>query len=205
MRQSVPPPVSDPPAGGPAPAAGGLLVRVAAGDAEAARACTTHFGALVWALARRYTKTAADAEDAVQDIFVDLWRSAARFDPALASEQAFVAMIARRRLIDLARKRALRATEPLPDDDRPGAQTDASDSAETKVEASLVARVIRSIPEDERRVLTLVTFEGLSQQEIAERLGIPLGTVKTVVRRGLCRVRALLGEGGARDGEEVAT
>jgi RNA polymerase sigma factor (sigma-70 family) len=74
-----------------------LLQRVAAGDKSAVRDCIDRFGGLVWALARRMSPGAAEAEDAVQEIFMDLWRSSARFDPTIASEPAFVTMVARRR------------------------------------------------------------------------------------------------------------
>src|SRR5215467_13463308 len=92
-----------------------LLGRVAAGDDQATRTCIERYGGLVYALARRFEGGAgADIEDAVQEIFLDLWKSAPRFDPAIASETAFVATIARRRLIDRRRTRGRRpATEPI--------------------------------------------------------------------------------------------
>src|ERR1043165_482447 len=85
-----------------------LLARVAGGDPRAVRDCIARYGGLVWSIARRFE--GADAEDAVQEIFLDLWKSAARFDPQIASEPAFVAMIARRRLIDRRRTRRRRPT-----------------------------------------------------------------------------------------------
>src|SRR5436190_14026687 len=85
-----------------------LLGRVAAGDEAAVRECLARYGGLVWSIARRFEPS--DAEDAVQEIFLDLWKSAARFDRAVASETAFVAMIARRRLIDRRRTRGRRPT-----------------------------------------------------------------------------------------------
>src|SRR3954470_14464574 len=85
-----------------------LLGRVAAGDQQAVRECLARYGGLVWSIARRFE--AADAEDAVQEIFLDLWKSAARFDRQIASEASFVAMIARRRLIDRKRTRGRRPT-----------------------------------------------------------------------------------------------
>src|SRR5262245_66294972 len=91
-----------------------LLARVAEGDAIAVRECIARYGGLVWSIARRFEL--ADAEDAVQEIFLDLWKSAARFDPNIASETAFIAMIARRRLIDRRRTRKRRpTTEQLPE------------------------------------------------------------------------------------------
>ena len=81
-----------------------ILQRVAAGDTEAVAACIDRFGGLVWSLARRFLDRPTEAEDAVQEIFIELWKSASRFDPSIASETTFVAMIARRRLIDRQRK-----------------------------------------------------------------------------------------------------
>src|SRR5262245_60755498 len=81
-----------------------ILTRVAAGKTGAVDECLVRYGGLVWSLARRQSPSYADAEDAVQEIFIDLWNSAARFDERVASEVTFVAMIARRRLIDRRRK-----------------------------------------------------------------------------------------------------
>ena len=86
------------------PATESILERIAAGDANAVQECMDLYGNLVWSLARRFTRSAAEAEDAVQEVFLDVWKSAARFDAKRASEKTFVAMIARRRLIDLLRR-----------------------------------------------------------------------------------------------------
>lgn len=185
-----------------------LLARVASGDATAPRACVDRFGSLVWALARRYTRTPADAEDAVQDIFVDLIRSAARFDPMQGTESGFVAMIARRRLVDLARRRAARREDSRKEvvdtsaDSDPVAQAAVPSlppDVEEKLDASRAARAIGSLAPDERDVLLLATVEGLTYAEIAEQKGLPLGTVKTYARRGLSRVRAQLANESERD------
>ena len=89
-----------------------ILERVARGDPGAPAACIERFRGLVWSLARRLCANASDAEDAVQEIFIDVWKSASRFDPAIASETTFVAMIARRRLIDRGRRRMRRPEVP---------------------------------------------------------------------------------------------
>ena len=77
-----------------------ILARIAAGDSAAVEECMVEYGGLVWSLARRLSPSNADAEDAVQEIFVELWKNASRFDSAKASEKTFIAMIAKRRLID---------------------------------------------------------------------------------------------------------
>ena len=81
-----------------------VLQRIAAGESSAVRECIDQYGALVWSLARRLSRTPADAEDATQEIFLDIWRSAFRYDSSQGSPQVFIAMIARRRLIDRLRK-----------------------------------------------------------------------------------------------------
>ena len=168
------------------------LQRVASGEEAAVRECLDLHGALVWSLARRFSPSLEDAEDAVQEVFLDLWKSAARFDPAAASEATFVAMIARRRLIDRRRKRQRRPdTEPLPDASPPPAAV-APASAEISAEASLAARAVAQLRPEQRQVLLLATCQGLSHEEIATSTGMPLGTVKAHARRGLLRVREIL-------------
>jgi RNA polymerase sigma-70 factor (ECF subfamily) len=167
-----------------------VLPSLSTGGDIAARRCMDRYGALVWSLARKYTPSAADAEDAVQDIFVDLWKSAPRFDPARSSEAGFVAMIARRRLVDLRRRRARKKDdEELVEHEVGGSAA----VAEERTEVSLVGRALDQLEAKEREVLVLATYEGMTQQEISERVGMPLGTVKTIARRALLRVRAALG------------
>jgi RNA polymerase sigma-70 factor (ECF subfamily) len=165
-----------------------LLTRVAGGDPGAVRDCLARYGGLVWSIARRFE--GADAEDAVQEIFLDLWRSAARFDPQIASEPAFIAMIARRRLIDRQRTRRRRpATETI------AAEPPIADHArgpDSCAEAAQAARALDRLRPEQRHVLVLATCHGLSHGEIAERTGMPLGTVKAHARRGLQSIRAAL-------------
>jgi RNA polymerase sigma factor (sigma-70 family) len=151
--------------------------------------CLDRFGGLVWALARKACENATDAEDAVQDIFVDLWRSAARFDEALASEVTFVAMIARRRLIDRQRTRSRRPrSEPLPQQLASQTPTDAERTEHGEYVAH-VARALNGLRPEQRQVLKMWIYDGLSHDEIAQATGLPLGTVKTHARRGLMQIR----------------
>ena len=83
-----------------------VLQRIASGDPAAVGECIDQYGPLVWSLARRLSRTASDAEDATQEIFLDIWRSAGRFDASQGSDKVFIAMIARRRLIDRLRKKS---------------------------------------------------------------------------------------------------
>jgi RNA polymerase sigma-70 factor (ECF subfamily) len=169
-----------------------VLDRVAQGDAGAVRECIDRFGGLIWSIARRVTRTRADAEDAVQEIFADLWRSAGRFDPAQGSEEVFITMIARRRLIDRMRRAAQR--------DRPHSIAnidalgwpDPSYGADMSAEAQAAGRAVMQLRPELRKVLELGLLQGLSHSEIANRLEMPLETVKILMRRGLSQVRELM-------------
>jgi RNA polymerase sigma-70 factor (ECF subfamily) len=181
-----------------------LLQSVSTGDPDAVRACIDRFGALVWSLSRRFSPSPSDAEDAAQEIFVELWKSAGRFDPTVASEATFVAMIARRRLVDRQRRRQRRLdTEPLPELP-PAAEEGSSPSGERAAEATLAARAVAQLRPEQQKVLLLATYHGLSHEEIASATGMPLGTVKAHARRGLIKVRELLSDrvGPAADGGE---
>lgn len=178
----------------------GLLQRVAAGDEAAVRACMDEYGGLVWTLARRMCRDAADAEDAVQEVFVSLWRSASRFDPSIASETTFVAMIARRRLIDRLRKR--RSDEVGMPEELAAAAPETSDR-EVSEEAGEAMKVLSTLGDDQQRVLRLAILHGLPHERIAASTGLPLGTVKTHIRRGLMKVRERLGEEKRRSGGAV--
>jgi RNA polymerase sigma factor (sigma-70 family) len=169
-----------------------LLQQIAQGEPEAVRECLHRYGPLVWAMARRFCGTGPEAEDAVQEVFVDLWQSAERYDPTLGSEVVFVSMIARRRLIDRRRRSGRRAqTDQLGSDSRTVPYLGA-ERIEACGEAALAQKHLAQLPDDQRRVLLLAACHGLSHAEIAESTGMPLGTVKAHARRGLMRVRELL-------------
>lgn len=170
-------------ASSPAP----LLPLVAAGEVEAFRRVIDTYGGLVFSMARRFIHQ--EAEDAVQEIFIDLWKNAARFDPAVAKETTFVMMIARRRLIDRTRKRNARIDTQR--DQMPVIVDDAA-LPDVAIEASQAARALDQLSPDQREVVLLSVCFGHSHSEISERLKMPLGTVKAHVRRGLLVVRAAI-------------
>jgi RNA polymerase sigma-70 factor (ECF subfamily) len=143
-------------------------------------------------MARRLSPTRQDAEDAVQEIFIDIWKSAARFDEAQSSETSFVAMIARRRLIDRLRRFERRPEgEELSNDFVDTRRQDKQ--IELASEAALAVEALRQLRPEQQRVLKLAIYQGLSHQEIARATGLPLGTVKTHTRRGLMHIREALG------------
>jgi RNA polymerase sigma-70 factor (ECF subfamily) len=169
-----------------------VLQRIASGESAAVRDCIDQYGGLVWSLARRLSRTPADAEDAAQEIFLDIWRSAGRFDPTQGSDKVFIAMIARRRLIDRLRK--VKSEPPMDPVDLLDsvAWSEPGVASEMSLEAELAARALKELRPEQRQVLELGLLHGLTQSEIAARLEMPLGTVKSFMRRGLMKVREYL-------------
>jgi RNA polymerase sigma-70 factor (ECF subfamily) len=146
-----------------------------------------------------------DAEDAVQEIFIDVWKNAGRYDASQSSETTFIAMIARRRLIDRLRSANRRIAADSLEDIPAEPSTREDERLQTSVEAKEAARALRQLRPEQRRVLQLSIVQGLSHQEISDATGMPLGTVKTHARRGILQVREFLGMGSrSRDeAEEV--
>jgi RNA polymerase sigma factor (sigma-70 family) len=180
-----------------------VFCRIAAGDGAAVDDCVRLFGPLVHGLARRWLRDPDEVEDAVQEIFIALWRSAGRFDASRASARGFVAMIARRRLIDRMRKSGRRPeTFALPDDlDVPSEEPLAAEAMER---ADSARAVLASLTPAQRQALELNLLEGRTHEEIAAETGMPLGTVKSHIRRGLQRARQLLGVSPSPDSLEKA-
>jgi RNA polymerase sigma-70 factor (ECF subfamily) len=177
-----------------------LLPGVARGDRAALRACIQRYGALIWSIARRMSPSAAEAEDAVQEIFTQLWSNASQYDATRGPEGAFVALLARRRVIDRLRRHQNWSRMEIPTDDEVLAQLATVDSAaEQQSDAARAARVLATLPAEQRNAIVLSLLHGLSHGEIAARTALPLGTVKTLVRRGLLRIREALGVSVAGD------
>lgn len=170
-----------------------ILERISAGDASAVRECVEVYGARVWSVARRFSPTPADAEDAVQEIFMALWKSAHRFDPGKAEEATFVTMIARRRMIDGLRRAPTptHSIDDMPDLDQISARGGLN-STEDSAEAASISEVLKTFDSPQREVIVMAVYGGFSHSAIAERLKLPLGTAKTLLRRGLEEVRRVL-------------
>ena len=183
-----------------------ILPRVASGDPAAVSECLQRYGNLVWSLARRSLNDVQAAEDAVQDIFLKLWEVAGRFNPSIASETTFVAMIARRRLIDISRKRTLPTGEAVEFEGYRDPQMDVSSRVEINDEAARAAELLNQLPPDQRNVIKLSVYDGLSHARIAEATGLSLGTVKTHIRRGILKLRrALFPQADVYDDESNAS
>ena len=184
------------PASGPA-----ILERIADGDPLAMTELVDQYGDLVWSLARRYFGASPIAQESVQEAFLSLWSSAGRFRPDRGSELTFVLTVARRRIVDQVRHEA-RFSGGVP---LVGDEVDESSDDQARLNAQLemirVRPLLRELSRNEREILSLSLYEGYSHSEIAKRLNMPLGTVKTRIRRSLIRLRtALKAEGGEADG-----
>jgi RNA polymerase sigma-70 factor (ECF subfamily) len=162
-----------------------LLVRIASGDANAVGACLERYGAMVWSVVGKAWRDYSTIEDLVQEIFIDVWKSAERFDPEKASEATFIATIARRRVIDR-RRRLGRVPETelselpdIPQEDPGITNVDLGD------EAQLAREALAQLKPAQRQVVLMSVVDGLTHVEIATATGIPLGTVKSHIRRGL--------------------
>lgn len=181
-----------------------LLKRISIGDKTAVQECLKKYGGLVWSLAKRMSASHEDAEDAVQEIFLDVWKNAARFDETQAGEATFISMIARRRLIDRLRY-SNRRLSPISLEDEISEPSVRSDEVLlTSIEARQAAKALEQIRPEQRKVLELSIVQGMSHQEISDATGIPLGTVKTHARRGLMQIRELLGLETSRGIGEVS-
>jgi RNA polymerase sigma-70 factor (ECF subfamily) len=131
------------------------------------------------------------AEDAVQDAFLGAWRTATAFDPTRGKASTWLLTLVHRRAVDLVRREDRRRTDPL--DDAPVASGEATDeSAEVREERRRVQGALAQLPSDQREALELAYYGGLTQSELAERLGVPLGTVKSRMFTGLSKLRYLL-------------
>lgn len=145
-----------------------------------------------------------EAEDAVQEVFVDIWKNAGRFDESQASETTFIAMIARRRIIDRIRYSTRRISADSLDDVLLEPFTRADKAMQMSVEANEAAEAMRKLRPEQQQVLRLSIIQGMSHQEIADATGMPIGTVKTHARRGLMQVRENLGLGKTERLQEVS-
>jgi RNA polymerase sigma factor (sigma-70 family) len=180
-----------------------ILKRIAEGDKSAIQDCLNKYGGLVWSIARRMLRNSDDAEDAVQEIFVDIWKNAQRFDAEKSSETTFIAMIARRRLIDKIRYSTRRISADSLDDVLLEPFTRADKEMQVSLEAQQAAEAMRTLRPEQQQVLSLSIIQGMSHQEIADATGMPLGTVKTHARRGILQVREYLGLGSSGMTQEV--
>lgn len=170
-----------------------LLGRVARGDGAALKALYERHAARVMAVALRVLGARNEAEEIVQECFVEVWRRAREFDPRRGGAAAWITTMARNRAIDRLRKRGSSARtidaaagEPV------AAPRSPLEDVEARLERERIGAAMVQLPEEQRRSIELAFFEGRTHQEIAELTGTPLGTIKTRVRLGMEKLAALL-------------
>lgn len=171
-----------------------LVLQIARGDRQAFGRFYDRYGSLVFTFAMRLLRVRSEAEDLLQEVFLQAWRQAATYSPERGSPEAWLVTITRSRAIDKLRSMRKREKSIARTDTVEGTEIGARvESGAAQSEAKLVVQdALAGLPEAQRRVLELAYFDGLTQSEIAARLGEPLGTVKTRMRAGLERLRGLL-------------
>ncbi len=172
-----------------------LLARVANGEVDALASFYDATVARVYAVAYRITRDAPAAEEVVSDVYLQLWRNTARYDAARGPVIAWLLVMCRSRALDSLRRRDPAELHPAPEELRPDldrVDNDPFDDFAALERASHVHTAIATLDARSQRLLALAFFQGLSHHEIADRTGLPLGTVKTVLRTAMRKIRARL-------------
>ncbi len=176
-----------------------LMPLIGAKDATAFEVFYDRHGGVAYSLAYRVVGERGAAEDVVQEAFISIWRSGARYDPTRGSVRSWMLGIVRNRAIDVLRSKAGRAPKLDFDDESALEQRQAEELTEVEALQRETAREVRGVldqlPGDQSKVIELAYFGGFSHSEIARMLGVPLGTVKGRMRLGLEKIRGQLAEG----------
>ena len=168
-----------------------LLRSIQGGDQHAVAALYDRYSGAAYGLAFRITNDGTLAEDVVQDAFVSVWKQAARFDTSRGQVKSWLLTIVHHKAIDAVRRRSNRRERALPEgpDDFVAAYGRPHEETSASMDADAVRAAVRLVPEDQRRTIEMAYFEGLTHMEIAERMKVPLGTVKSRLRIGLEKMR----------------
>ena len=169
-----------------------IAARLAGGDAEALRDAYADHGGVVFGTSLRVLGDYQLAEECTQDVFMTLWHNAASLDLSRAKLTTWLYVVARNRAIALDRRRRARPALPFADVPDVTAAPDPAELAHDADNARQVVQALADLPDDQRMVVTLAYFEGLSQSQIATRLGLPIGTVKGRARLALDRLRTVI-------------
>ena len=173
-----------------------IVALVARSDQSALAELYDRFGRVAYGVALRILRDEKLAEDAVQEGFLTAWRNADRFMPERAQASTWLLTLVHRRAVDLVRRENRRRAESLPDDTDYAASDSAEDDAWLRFERERVQAALRKLPDQQREALELAYYGGFTQSELAERLGQPIGTIKSRMFAGLARLRELLGDPG---------
>jgi RNA polymerase sigma-70 factor, ECF subfamily len=174
-----------------------LMARVQEGDARAFEAIFDRHADAAFSLAYRMCGRRATAEDVVQEAFLSLWRSGARYERARGSVRSWVLGVVHNRAIDLFRRDSVRTSRDVSDEgavERMAAPDSTEGEVHRRDDASHVRGALQDLPDDQRQVIELAYFGGFSHSEIAAQLELPAGTVKGRMRLGLTKLRLSLGD-----------
>src|SRR3954447_15321325 len=171
-----------------------VVALVARSDEDALAELYDRYGRVAYALARRVLRDDALAEDAVQEAFLAAWRTASRFVPERGTARTWLLTLVHRRAVDLVRREERRRADPIETAGEPAGATGADDDALLRLERERVQAALAQLPDREREAIELAYYGGFTQSELAERLGQPLGTIKSRMFTGLARLRELLAE-----------
>jgi RNA polymerase sigma-70 factor (ECF subfamily) len=172
-----------------------LLALVGRGDEQALAELYDRYGRVAYGLALRILRDASLAEDAVQEGFLAVWRNAHTFLAERAKPSTWILTLVHRRAVDVVRREQRRRGDPLETvPDPAGAATD--EEVALRARRRIVQDALRQLPDDQREALELAYYGGFTQSELAERLGLPLGTIKSRMFAGLRRLRDLLDDTG---------
>jgi RNA polymerase sigma-70 factor, ECF subfamily len=172
-----------------------LVEAVARADEDALGELYDRFGKVAYGLAYKILQDAALAEDAVQEAFLQIWRGAGSYRPERAKASTWLLTFVHRRAVDLVRREQKRRTLPVVVEPQ-GADPGADEEALQRSRREIVQDALRRLPAEQREPIELAYYAGLTQSELAERLGQPLGTIKSRMFTGLQRLRVLLAEAG---------
>jgi RNA polymerase sigma-70 factor (ECF subfamily) len=175
-----------------------LVARLAGGDETALQTLYRRYGRPIYGVGLRYLDDPDLAQDLVQDVFLKLWRRAETYDTEKGSFSAWIFTIARRSAIDLQRRRARRSAIPLEDAPEPSVH---DETWQQLAEDWHVAEALLAMDPLLREPLLLAYYRGLTQREIADHLGVPLGTVKSRMSRGLQRLGDIMARRAALERE----
>jgi len=173
-----------------------LLALVSRSDERALAELYDRYGRAAYGLALRILRDSALAEDAVQEGFMAVWRSSGSFLAERAKASTWILTLVHRRSVDLVRREDRRRGEPLESAGEPAAPETVEDEATLGFERRVVQEALSRLQPEQREALELGYYGGLTQSELAERLGLPLGTIKSRMFTGLSRLRELLAEAG---------
>jgi RNA polymerase sigma-70 factor, ECF subfamily len=176
----------------PAPDLECLLSSVAGGDRDAFEAVCHQVDAAVYTAVLRVVRDRSQSEEVAQDVLVEVWRIASRFDPAKGSAMAWVLMIAHRRAVDRVRSAQKSAERELRNSHLPVAYDEVAETVEARMERARVRQCLGSLTDLQRESITLAYYGGYTYRQVAERLGVAAGTVSTRMRDGLLRLRNCL-------------